>query len=160
MRQKIDLIIGRKYYLDVELEITAVPSPNLERQQHRSSFSFYYGEGVSKFVADLLRRNLAAKCCIEGYLSGRLVRPGRASTFLLDKYLSSLFNYRNELFICFAVDLLKLPDRLSENDILRYIIEVFAILAQGPVVSFAEFSEILFVRFIVDIYLPFSTNIL
>lgn len=61
MRQKKDLIIGRKYYLDVELEITAVPSPNLERQQHRSSFSFYCGEGVSKFVADLLRHNLAAK---------------------------------------------------------------------------------------------------
>ena len=37
-------------------------------------------EGVSKFVADLLRHNLAAKGGNEGCLSGRIVRPGRANT--------------------------------------------------------------------------------
>ena len=46
----------------------------------RDRFSFNRGEGARKFVGGLSGHNLAAKGGIEGCLSGRLVRPGRAST--------------------------------------------------------------------------------
>ena len=49
----------------------------------RDRFSFNCGESVSESVTDLLRHSLAAKGGIDGCLSGRLVRPRRASTALI-----------------------------------------------------------------------------
>lgn len=49
----------------------------------RDRFSFNCGESVSESVTDLLRHSLAAKSGIDGCLSGRLVRPRRASTALI-----------------------------------------------------------------------------
>ena len=45
-----------------------------------TAFPYICGESVRKFVGGLPGHNLAAKGGIEGCLSGRLVRPGRAST--------------------------------------------------------------------------------
>lgn len=45
-------------------------------------------EAPAQSVADLFRHSLAAKGGIEGCLSGRLVRPGRASTAFLSTYKS------------------------------------------------------------------------
>ena len=45
-----------------------------------TAFPYICGEGVSKFVGGLSGHKLAAKGGIEGCLSGRLVRPGRANT--------------------------------------------------------------------------------
>jgi hypothetical protein len=56
-----------------------------------TAFPYIRGEGVSKFVGGLPGHNLAAKGGIEGCLSGRLVRPGRASTAF---FLSTRRNLR------------------------------------------------------------------
>ena len=56
------------------------PSGEGNRLLTVTAFPYICGEGVSKFVGGLSGHNLAAKGGIEGCLSGRLVRPGRAST--------------------------------------------------------------------------------
>jgi hypothetical protein len=48
-----------------------------------TAFPYFCGEGVSKSVADLFGHSLTAKGSIGGCLSGRLVRPRRASTAFL-----------------------------------------------------------------------------
>ena len=54
-------------------------------------------EGVRESVAGLSGHSLTAKGGNEGCLSGRLVRPGRASTFFLFFFLPQCFGYAADL---------------------------------------------------------------
>ena len=98
-----------------------------------TAFPYFCGEGVSKFVGGLSGHNLAAKGGIEGCLSGRLVRPGRASTaFLIGPHIDTVRNrpLSSHWHCVFCV--------------FRAFCAIRASLLQEPEVCFAESGEFFF----------------
>lgn len=80
------------------------PVAGLSGHRLLTAFPYICGEGVSKFVGGLSGHKLAAKGGIEGCLSGRLVRPGRASTFfyyyLRCFVLPNILSFRLTKYMC------------------------------------------------------------